>query len=101
MLSLVSDLLNHVNINYFQLFTTSTNHLTGILLWKLGNFFLDISKTFDRVWHDGLIYKIKSCGISDTPIKFIENFLSNRYQMIVLNGDDDDDDDDDDELLLW
>ena len=40
--------------------------------------FLDISKAFDRVWHDGLIYKIKSFGISDIPLKLIENFLSNR-----------------------
>ena len=48
--------------------------------------FLDISKAFDRVWHDGLIYKIKSFGISDTLLKLIENFLSNRYQRVVLNG---------------
>ena len=25
--------------------------------------FLDLSKTFDRVWHDGLMYKLKSLGI--------------------------------------
>ena len=48
--------------------------------------FLEISKTFDRVWYDGLIYKIKSFGISDTLSKLIENFLSNRYQRVVLNG---------------
>ena len=27
--------------------------------------YLDISKAFDRVWHNGLIYEIKSFGISD------------------------------------
>ena len=48
--------------------------------------FLDISKDFDRVWHYGLIHKIKSLGISDTLLKLIENFLSNRYQRVVLNG---------------
>ena len=48
--------------------------------------FLDISKVLDRVCHDGLIYKIKSFGISDTPLKLIEKFLSHRYQRIVLNG---------------
>ena len=48
--------------------------------------FLDISKAFDRVWHDGLIYKIESFVISDTPLKINENFLNNRYHRVVLNG---------------
>ena len=48
---------------------------------------LDISKAFefDRVWHDGLLCKIKSFGISDTPLKLIESFLNSRYQRVVLN----------------
>ena len=54
-------------------------HSTAILLWKLGFFLKNISKAFDRIWHDGLIYKIKTFGIFDTPLKRIENFLSNRY----------------------
>ena len=48
--------------------------------------FLDISKAFDRVWHEGLIYKIKSIGISGPLLKLIESFLSNRYQRVLLNG---------------
>ena len=46
---------------------------------------LDISKAFARVRHDGFIYKIKSFWISDTPLQLIKNFLSNRYQRVVLN----------------
>ena len=48
--------------------------------------FLDISKVLDIVCHDGLIYKIKSFGISNTPLKLIEKLLSDIYQRIVLNG---------------
>ena len=48
--------------------------------------FLDISKAFDRVWHEGLLYKIQSIGISGTPLKLIESFLSGRYQRVLLNG---------------
>ena len=45
-----------------------------------------ISKAFDRVWHDGLIHKIKSFGISDTPLKLNKNVLNYWYQGLVLNG---------------
>ena len=48
--------------------------------------FLDISKAFDNVWHEGLIYKIKSMGISGGLLNLLENFLSDRYQRVVLNG---------------
>lgn len=27
--------------------------------------FVDISKAFDRVWHEGIIFKLKEIGISD------------------------------------
>ena len=48
--------------------------------------FLDISKAFDRVWHEGLILKLKSYGISGSLLSLLQNFLANRYQRVVLNG---------------
>ena len=48
--------------------------------------FLDLSKAFDRVWHDGLIYKSKRIGITGNSLKLIESFVSNRFQRIVLHG---------------
>ena len=48
--------------------------------------FLDISKAFDKVWHDGLILKLKQNGISDRLIKLFEIYLHNRKQHVVLNG---------------
>ena len=48
--------------------------------------FLDISKAFDRVWHDGLIYKLQCCGIHNDLLKIIRSFLANRKQRTVLNG---------------
>ena len=38
------------------------------------------------VWHEGLIYKIQSTRISDTPLKLIKSFLSGRFQSALLNG---------------
>ena len=48
--------------------------------------YLDISKAFDRVWHDGLIYKLKRCGVSGQLLCPIQDFLKNRKQRTVLNG---------------
>ena len=47
---------------------------------------LDISKAFDRVWNDGLIYKLKRCGVSGQLLCLIQNFLKDRKQRTVLNG---------------
>ena len=48
--------------------------------------FLDISKVFDKVWHKGLLYKLKSMGISGELYNLLENYLSGRFQRVVLNG---------------
>ena len=48
--------------------------------------FLDISKAFDKVWHDGLLFKLKSYGISGCLFTVIKDFLNNRHQRVVLNG---------------
>ena len=48
--------------------------------------FLDISKAFDRVWHDCLIMKLLSYGVKGKLIELIKKFLSNRYQRVLLNG---------------
>ena len=48
--------------------------------------FLDISKAFDRVWHEGLIFKLKSYGVSGTLLLLIQNFLFGRSQRVVLDG---------------
>lgn len=40
--------------------------------------FLDISSAFDRVWHRGLLYKLKSI-IPDTYYRILCSFLTDRY----------------------
>ena len=48
--------------------------------------FLDISKAFDKVWHKGLLCKLKQNGISGNLLNIIKYFLSLRKQRVVLNG---------------
>ena len=47
---------------------------------------LDTSKAFDRVWHAGLLHKLKSYGISGQIFDLISTFLSNRRLPVVLDG---------------
>ena len=47
--------------------------------------FLDISKAFDKVWHEGLVFKLKTYGISGPLLALIVSYLSNRQQCVVLN----------------
>ena len=46
---------------------------------------LDI-KSFDRVWHAGLLHKLKSYGISGQVFGFISSFLINRRLQVVVDG---------------
>ena len=53
---------------------------------EVRSIFLDISKAFDKVWHDGLIFKMRQNGISSQLLKLFQNYLNNRKQRVVLNG---------------
>ena len=48
--------------------------------------FLDISKAFDKVWHDGLLFKLRQYGIGGDVLSLLTDFLSDREQRVVLNG---------------
>jgi len=47
---------------------------------------LDISKAFDKVWHDGLISKLQSYGISGLLLSWLKDYLSNRSQAVCVDG---------------
>ena len=46
---------------------------------------LDISKALDRVWHAGLLHKLKSYGISSQIFGCTSSFLCNRWFRVVLD----------------
>ena len=48
--------------------------------------FLDISKAFDKVWHEGLIFKLKQNGIRGNLLNFFISYLSDRHQRVGING---------------
>ena len=48
--------------------------------------FLDISKAFNKVWHEGQFFKLKTYDVEGKLIMLLESYLKNRKQKVVLNG---------------
>ena len=48
--------------------------------------FLNISKVPDKVFHESLLFKLKQNGISGNLLNVITDFLYQRKQRVVLNG---------------
>ena len=48
--------------------------------------FLNISKAFNKVWHEGIIFKLKQNGISGKLLCDLSDFLKDRKQIVTLNG---------------
>ena len=48
--------------------------------------FFDLKKAFDRVWHQGLLAKLRAAGIKGAAHEWLVNFLTDRVQVTVVNG---------------
>ena len=48
--------------------------------------FLDISKAFDKVWHEGLLYNLETYSVKGEVLNPLHNYIHERYQRVVLNG---------------
>ena len=53
---------------------------------EVRSIFLDIAKAFDKVWHDGIIFKLTQNGISGNLLNLLRDFLNERKQRVILNG---------------
>ena len=49
--------------------------------------YLDFQKAFDKVPHQRLILKLQSHGMGNTIVNWIEQWLSDRRQRVVVDGD--------------
>ena len=48
--------------------------------------FWDISKAFDRVWHTGLLCKLRKIGVDGNLLSWVTDYLDDRKQKVVLDG---------------
>lgn len=83
------------NQSGFQPSDSTINQLTEIYNIIISNLdkgkdimfiFCDISKAFDKVWHKGLIYKLQKYGIRGEILGWIENYITDRTQKVVIEG---------------
>ena len=74
--SCLTQLLNHIDKILQNLIN---NHETDVI-------YLDYAKAFDKVDHNILIKKLYAYGIRGKLLNWIKDFLTKRYQTVVVNG---------------
>ena len=83
------------NQSGFQPGDSTVNQLVNIVhqLYKASDqgeetlaVFLDLTKAFDKVWHNGLLHKLNKYGITGIWNSWFKSYLSNRKAQVVLNG---------------
>ncbi len=52
----------------------------------VGVVFFDLRKAFDRVWHEGLLEKLRAAGVSGSALLWFASFLSGRRQATLVDG---------------
>ena len=47
---------------------------------------LDATAAFDRVWHDGLLFKLRKIGITGNLFSWLSSYLADRKQRVMIKG---------------
>lgn len=55
------------------------NNATGIV-------FLDVAKAFDKVWHNGIVYKLNALKFPISQVEMIDSYLRDREFRVNVNG---------------
>ena len=53
---------------------------------SIGTIFMDLSKAFDTLNHNLLLAKLNAYGFSFHAIKFIQSYLSKRFERVNINS---------------
>ena len=72
---------SHALINFIRNVTNAIDNEEIML-----GIFLDLSKAFDTLGHDNLIYKLQLYGIRGVVLDLLKNYVQNRRQYVVING---------------
>lgn len=76
--------LHHYIFTHQSHTSTQRNHNNDI---QTASVVLDVEKAIDRVWNEGLLYKLTTLDIPTAIVKIIESFLTGRiFQNKIENG---------------
>ena len=67
------------------IFLVDNIHSSSDINLEVRSVFLDMSKAFDKVWHEGLLFKLRQNGINGKLINILKIYLSNRKQRVLIN----------------
>ena len=76
--SCVAQLLSITHEIYQSFDCSTTRDVKGV--------FFDISKAFDKVWHEGLLFKLQSYRVEGNLLRLLKDYVTRRQQRVVLNG---------------
>ena len=48
--------------------------------------YIDFTSAFDKVWGEGVVYKLIKCGLRGNLLKIIDNFFHDRKIAVVINN---------------
>ena len=75
-----------VNDRLFQLTQIVAQQFARRRTQHVGAIFLDVEKAFDRVWHNGLRYKLLNLNLPPLLARWISNFLKDRVVQAYIMG---------------
>ena len=53
---------------------------------KATNVYIDLSKAFDTLTFDILLFKLEYYGVTDNALDLMRSYLTNRKQYVVFNS---------------
>ena len=73
------DIIVNQLVNIHNLFCKAVDESKEVLAE-----FCDYSKVFDRVWHEGMLYKLQTVGITGPLFQWFTDYLNNSKQRMGL-----------------
>ena len=69
-----------------MLSTFSNIHIDYDQKFQTDILYFDLAKAFDGVPHDLCILKLQTFGINSSVLNWFKNYLTKRYQRVVIDG---------------